>query len=74
MGIEFSHAMGITILFIIFYFITSSMILVGIVCSLVYLFSKILMAKRPRHWAEDFISYHLGQKVYIAATNKRNAL
>ena len=64
-GIEFMHAVVISLAFVFCYLLTHSFLFVFVLCSGLYLVSRVLMAKKPVQWLEDVMTYHLGKKVYL---------
>ena len=64
-GIEFMHVVIISLVFIFCYLVTRSFLFVLATSLLLYLVSRLLMARKPANWLEDLLSYHLGTKVYL---------
>ena len=69
-GIEHMQAVVICLVFIVFFFLTSSFLFVLVLCSALYLVAKLLMANKPRNWMEDVFAYQLGTKVYAAVSER----
>lgn len=71
LGVEFNHAVIVSLSFIFVFFFTNSILAVVLVSAALYLVFRILMARKPRLWLEDFIQYQLGEKNYLALTRRR---
>ena len=70
-GLEYSHAVIISLAFIVLFFLTSSFFFVLAVCSGLYLVARILLVKKPPHWLEDAVLYQFSNKFYSAIAERR---
>ena len=69
-GVEYSHAVIICIVFIVLFFVTSSFSFVLAVAAGLYLVARLLMVKKPRNWLEDAMTYQFSTKVYPAVPER----
>lgn len=70
-GIEFMHVVIISLVFIFCYLLTRSFLFVLATSFILYLISRLLMARKPANWLEDALAYHVGAKVYLPFSQRK---
>ncbi|PIR24938.1 MAG: hypothetical protein COV43_07840 [Deltaproteobacteria bacterium CG11_big_fil_rev_8_21_14_0_20_42_23] len=71
-GVEFAHAVFLCLAFVLSYLFTQSLLFVATFCAILYFVSRLLMTKKPPEWLEDGLKYHLGKKVYLPLSERKD--